>query len=51
MSETKQLKIGHYGAGTLSLLRNDAGQLVMLGSMTIARRSEETGEWLTLAPG
>jgi hypothetical protein len=49
--ETKQFKIGRYGAGTLSFLKNDAGQFILLNSLTIARQSEETGAWLTLAPG
>jgi hypothetical protein len=49
--ETKQFKIGHYGAGTLSVLSNDAGQFILLGSLTIARQSEETGAWVSFAPG
>jgi hypothetical protein len=47
----EQFKIGHYGAGTLSLLLNDAGQFILLGSMTIARLSEENGALVSFAPG
>jgi hypothetical protein len=43
------IEIGRYG-GTLSLLRNDAGQLIVIGAMTIARLSEETDAWVSLAP-
>jgi hypothetical protein len=49
--ETKQIEIGRYGAGTLSLFSSEAGQFILLGSMTIARRSEETRAWVALAPG
>jgi hypothetical protein len=49
--KTKQVQIGRYGTGTLSVLRNDAGQFILLGAMTLARLSEERGEWLSLAPG
>jgi hypothetical protein len=49
--ETKQFKIGHYGASTLSFLRNAAGKFILLGSLTIARLSEENGAWVSFAPG
>jgi hypothetical protein len=50
-SEPHQFKIGRYGAGTLSMLRNEAGQFIFIGAMTIARRSEDTGDWVSFAPG
>jgi hypothetical protein len=47
----KQFKIGRYGAGTLWFLSNRAGQFIRFNSLMIARHSEETGTWHTLAPG
>jgi hypothetical protein len=44
-------RIGRYGAGQLSLLTNETGRFILLGCMTIARQSEESGEWLSMAPG
>jgi hypothetical protein len=46
----EQFKIGSYGASTLSLLRNDAGEFILLNSLTIARQSED-GAWVSFAPG
>jgi hypothetical protein len=45
------IEIGHYGAGTLSVLTNDARRFILLGALTMAWQSEETGEWLSIAPG
>jgi hypothetical protein len=47
----KRLKIGRYGAGNLTVLRNRAGDLILFNSVKIAKLSEETGDWLSLAPG
>jgi hypothetical protein len=41
--KTEQIEIGRYGAGTLSVLRTEAGQFILLNSLTIARQSEKTG--------
>jgi hypothetical protein len=49
--EKKHFKIGRYGAGTLRFLSNRAGQFILFNSVTIARHSEKTGTWRTLAPG
>jgi hypothetical protein len=47
----KRLKIGRYGAGNLSVLRNRAGDFILFNSVKIAQLSEETSTWLSLAPG
>jgi hypothetical protein len=47
----KRLKIGRYGAGYLSVLRNRAGDFILFNSVKIAKLSDETATWLTLAPG
>jgi hypothetical protein len=49
--EKKHFKIGRYGAGTLSFLSSRAGKFILFNSVTIARHSEGTGTWFTLAPG
>jgi hypothetical protein len=49
--DPKQIEIGHYGAGTLSLFTSEAGQFILLGGMTIARWSVEVGVWVSLASG
>ena len=51
MESEHPFKIGRYGAGTLSLLRNEAGQFILIGAMTIARRSKDAGTWISFAPG
>jgi hypothetical protein len=51
MAEAKQTEIGRYGTGTLSVFRNEFGEFILLGGLMLARRSEKTGEWVTLASG
>ena len=52
LSEWKASHIkSRVGAGTLSLLRNEAGQFILIGAMTTARWSEDTGAWVSFASG
>jgi hypothetical protein len=50
-SESQQIKDRSLRAGTLSLLRNEAGRFILLRSMALARWSDDIGDSVSFALG
>jgi hypothetical protein len=49
--EVKHFKIGRYGVGTLSCLRDREGLFILFNAVKIAKRPLRGGTWMPLEPG